>query len=136
MTIHDEAEMISYGEQFAKSITPPAVIELIGDVGAGKTTFVRGFVSGFNIAEPVTSPSFVINKKYHGEHNITISHYDFYRLPDPGLMSEELSESIADPNTITIVEWADTVANVLPEQHTRINILYNDDGSRELEVSR
>ena len=61
MNIKSEQEMLSFGKKFAKQITPPVVIELIGDVGTGKTTFTRGLAQGLNIKEPVTSPSFTIS---------------------------------------------------------------------------
>ena len=64
MIIKSEQKMLKAGENFAKRIIPPAVIELIGDVGAGKTTFTRGIATGLNIAESVTSPSFTIAKTY------------------------------------------------------------------------
>ena len=132
MILHDEAAMIEYGSHLAATLKPPVVLELIGDVGAGKTTLVKGIAKYFSIDEPVTSPSFVLNKKYHGMDNIIISHYDFYRLLDPGIMSEELNESVSDPHTITIVEWAETVAHVLPEDRKTIRIKYLDDDSREV----
>jgi len=133
MIISSLDEMITYGEQLAKSLTPPLVVELIGDVGTGKTTLVQGIANGLRITEPVTSPSFVINKKYHSPNNLTLSHYDFYRLDDPGIMQEELAESIANPDTITIVEWGESVSGVLPNNRKTIIISYNDDGSRTLE---
>lgn len=111
----------------------PAVIELIGDVGAGKTTFTRGLAQGLGISEPVTSPSFTISKRYNfpgGE----LVHYDFYRLEDPGLMSEELSETLLDPHTITVVEWAGGVTNLFPENTQHIQISLNDDGSRTISL--
>ncbi|MBR3052206.1 tRNA (adenosine(37)-N6)-threonylcarbamoyltransferase complex ATPase subunit type 1 TsaE [Candidatus Saccharibacteria bacterium] len=113
---------------------PPAniVIELIGDVGAGKTTFVRGFAKGLGVEEPVTSPSFTISKQYALPDGKCLVHYDFYRLPDPGLMSEDLQESINNPNTITVIEWADSVSGFLPSNHAVIKISYNDDGSRTI----
>ena len=123
MKIASEAEMIAFGEQFAKTIKPPKIIELVGDVGAGKTTFVRGLAEGLGVKEPITSPSFTISKEY-----------DFYRLENPGLMAGDLMESINDPQAIVIVEWADSVENILPEDRTKISIKYCDDGSREVEL--
>ena len=114
--------------------TSPArnmVIELIGDVGAGKTTFVRGLAQGLGIKEPITSPSFTISKSYAIPSGGTLTHYDFYRLSDPGLMLDDLQESINN-DKIVIVEWADSVANILPENRIIIRINYNDDGSREI----
>ncbi len=115
-----------------KSIAKPLVIELIGDVGVGKTTFVRGFAKGLGVKEPITSPSFTISKSYAGANNITLTHYDFYRLQDPGLMADDLAESIAMPKNIVIVEWANSVDNFLPKDRTKITIKYNKDGTREV----
>jgi tRNA threonylcarbamoyladenosine biosynthesis protein TsaE len=136
MNIPDTAAMIAAGAKLATTITPPATIELIGDVGAGKTTFVQGLARGLDITDPVTSPSFVINKKYHNAHNIILSHYDFYRLPDPGIMADELDESVHDPAVITVIEWSETVAHLLPDHHITVHITYRDDGTRDLEISR
>ena len=132
MIIHSEQEMLDYGEQFAKKLSTPTVIELIGDVGAGKTTFVRGLAKGLGVKDPITSPSFTISKQYALPNNRRLVHYDFYRLPDPGLMSEDLQENLTDKNTITIIEWSDSVLNLLPKDRVIINIEYNEDGSRNL----
>ncbi len=121
-------------EGHAAATALPFVIELIGDVGVGKTTFVRGLAKGLGIKEPVTSPSFTISKSYACPDGRQLIHYDFYRLGDPGLMAEDLQESLSEPKNIVVIEWSDSVKELLPEKHTIINIKYNDDGSRELEV--
>ena len=131
MKIKSEQEMIDAGAQIAKQAT---VIELIGDVGVGKTTFVRGLAEGLGIKEPITSPSFTISKAYVCPDGRTLVHYDFYRLTDPGIMSEDLAENLKNPNNIVVIEWSDSVKDILPEKHIIINIKYNDDGSRELEI--
>lgn len=130
MKINSEQEMLEFGKNF--DITSN-VIELIGDVGAGKTTFVRGLAKQLNIKEPVTSPSFTISKSYAGKTK-TLIHYDFYRLEDPGIMQEDLLENLKNPNNIIVIEWSDSVKDILPENHTIINIKYNDDNSREVEI--
>ena len=94
MKINSEQEMLDFGKEFAKKVKFPMVIELIGDVGTGKTTFTRGLAEGLGITEPITSPSFTISKSYALPNNKRLVHYDFYRLPDPGLMLEDLNESI------------------------------------------
>lgn len=124
--------MLQFGEKWGKKIAAPQVIELVGDVGAGKTTFVRGLAKGLGVKEKVTSPSFTISKSYTYKNGKTLTHYDFYRLQDPGIMKEDLEESVKNPDNITIVEWGESVSDVLPENHTIINIIYNDDGSREV----
>ena len=110
------------------------VIELIGDVGVGKTTFVKGLAKGLGIKEPVSSPSFTISKSYACPDGRTLIHYDFYRLNEPGLMSDELKESLGNENNIIVIEWSDSVKNILPEKRIIVNIKNNDDDSREMEV--
>lgn len=123
--------MLEFGKSFAGQLSDAHVIELIGDVGAGKTTFVRGLAEGLGIKEPVTSPSFTISKSYAIPGGKTLVHYDFYRLPDPGLMAEDLEENLNDENSIVIVEWADSVSSLLPKNHIKLEIKYNNDGTRE-----
>lgn len=133
MIIKSEAEMLKCGQDFAKKLSLPAVIDLIGDVGAGKTTFTRGLAQGLGVVEPVTSPSFTISKRYDfpgGE----LVHYDFYRLEDPGIMSEELSETLQDPHTVTVVEWAGGVTDLFPQDIQHIQIQLNEDGSRTINL--
>lgn len=139
MNCSSDAELISFGQELGKNLSAPAVIELVGDVGSGKTTLTRGIAKGLGIEEPVSSPSFTISKCYAFNKDgkeCNLVHYDFYRLQDPGLMAEDLTESISDPNTIAIVEWANTVADLLPENRTTIKITINEDGSRHVEESK
>ncbi|MBP5633986.1 tRNA (adenosine(37)-N6)-threonylcarbamoyltransferase complex ATPase subunit type 1 TsaE [Candidatus Saccharibacteria bacterium] len=133
MLIHSEADMITFGRNFAAELSAGAVIELIGDVGAGKTTFTRGLGEGLGIEEPISSPSFTISRFYQGE-KFTLTHYDFYRLDDPGLMADDLAESIDEPNNITVIEWGESIADILPEEHYRIAIRYIDENTREVTV--
>lgn len=130
MKIASEQEMLKFGKDFA--LKTPRVIELVGDVGAGKTTFVRGLAEGLDIEEPVTSPSFTISKSYALKNGGRLIHYDFYRLPDPGLMIEDLEENLQNPKNIIVVEWGESVQEILPNNHTKIEIKYNEDGTREI----
>lgn len=133
MKLASEAEMLEFGRNYAKKIKAPKVIELVGDVGAGKTTFVRGLAEGLGVKEPITSPSFTISKEYAFNDGILI-HYDFYRLEDPGLMMSDLEEAMMDEKAIIVVEWADSVENILPADRDRIEIKYLDDGGREIKI--
>ncbi len=132
MKITSEQEMIDFGKNFDLRSN---VIELIGDVGAGKTTFVRGLGQKLGVKENITSPSFTISKSYACKNGQTLIHYDFYRLNDPGIMLEDLEENINDKNNIVIIEWSDSVKDILPKSHTVINIKYNDDDTREVILS-
>ncbi|MBR2587261.1 tRNA (adenosine(37)-N6)-threonylcarbamoyltransferase complex ATPase subunit type 1 TsaE [Candidatus Saccharibacteria bacterium] len=152
MIFKSEEDLTSFAENFGLSLKSeqlPLCLELVGDVGAGKTTFTRALARGLGITEPVTSPSFTISKKYYwSAEQISASsreatsvsknlqnslvHYDFYRLDDPGLMAEDLAESLADPHTLTILEWANTVKNILPKNHQTITFKVLENGNREL----
>ena len=140
MKVTSEAEMLEFGRDFAKQLNLPAVIELVGDVGVGKTTFTRGLAEGLGVAEPVTSPSFTISKRYAFRRQDTtdgeLVHYDFYRLSDPGIMRDELSETIDTPNTVTVVEWGGDVADLLPSEKYHLEITLNEDGSRTITKER
>ena len=134
MIIKSEQEMLEFGKSFAK-LFEGQVIELVGDVGAGKTTFTRGLAEGLGIKEPITSPSFTISKSYTLPNNKgRLIHYDFYRLPDPGLMLDDLRENLENPNNIIIIEWGGSIADILPEDHIKVEIKYNDDSSREVNI--
>ena len=131
MLIRSESDMLAFGEKYGAKLKAPAVIELIGDVGAGKTTFVRGLAKGLGVTAPISSPSFTISRIYKGK-DCTLTHYDFYRLDDPGLMSEDLAESISDPQNVTVIEWGQSIADVLPDNRAVISIKYIDEETREL----
>ena len=127
--------MIQYGSELASRCQIPGVIELIGDVGTGKTTITKGIAKGLNITEAITSPSFTISKLYNFQKNqtpCTLAHYDFYRLADPGIMQETLLEDLSSPNTLTIIEWADSVTDFLPPHRLKITITLQPDGSRKI----
>ena len=109
-------------EVIGQNLRGGEVIELVSDLGGGKTTFVRGLARGFGSADHVTSPTFKLSNEYKsGE--LKLIHFDFYRLGEAGLMSNELAEEIGDPKNIVVVEWADVVRGVLPEK--RLTITFN-----------
>ncbi|MBQ1528059.1 tRNA (adenosine(37)-N6)-threonylcarbamoyltransferase complex ATPase subunit type 1 TsaE [Candidatus Saccharibacteria bacterium] len=133
MIFKTEPELATFAETLGKTLKPPLVFELIGDVGTGKTTFAKALAKGLGIKEPVTSPSFTISNRYYFNNN-TLIHYDFYRLSDPGLMSAELKEALSDPTAIVVLEWADSVANLLPKDHIKITFKILPDDSRDLTI--
>ena len=138
MKINSEQEMVECGKKLAKELVSRCstdgamVIELVGDVGAGKTTLTRGLATGLGVKEAVTSPSFTISKAYALPRGGKLVHYDFYRLSEPGLMVEDLAENLQDKRNVVVIEWGESVAEILPEKHLRVEIRYNDDGTREV----
>lgn len=127
-SVDNETAMKAFGERLGARLRGGEVIELVGDVGAGKTTLVKGMGEGLRVDDDVQSPSFTISRVYAARDGLELHHYDFYRLSDAGVMSFELAESVTDSKAITIVEWADTVQDVLPPERCRIDIAYTPDG--------
>ena len=137
MNFATEAELISFGQKIGKNLNAPAVIELVGDVGSGKTTLTRGIAEGLGIKSSITSPSFTISNHYAFAKNNQkkyLVHYDFYRLKEPGLMMDDLAEKIAEGNNVIVIEWGDSVAELLPDEHMVIRFEYDDEGGRHLDV--
>lgn len=103
----------------------------MSDLGGGKTTFVRGLARGAGSKDVVASPTFTVSKLYDAP-GFRICHFDFYRLHEAGIMGEEITEVAHDPGIVTVVEWADVVRHVLPEDRLRVVIQQASDGSRQL----
>ncbi len=132
--VKSESEMKTLGAAIGGRLLGGEIIELVGDVGAGKTTLTKGIAVGLAIAEYVQSPSFTINRVYDGRDNLTLSHYDFYRLNDAGIMANELEEVTADPSVITVIEWAEVVESALQADRLTIKISSLSETTRKLEL--
>lgn len=132
--VNSEAEMQLFGERLGKEFVGGEVIELVGDVGAGKTTLVRGIANGMGVDETVQSPSFTISRVYNAADNRRLVHYDFYRLNDPGIMTSELAEAMSEPENVVIIEWADTVGHVLPVNRLTIQITTTTETARKVQL--
>jgi len=120
-----EKETEKIAEKLAKKLKGGEVIGLIGDLGAGKTVFVRGLARGFGIKKPITSPTFVLMKVYKiGNLKIkNFLHVDAYRLKDEkDLIDIGILDWLGKKNTITVIEWADRVKKVLPQSAIKITL--------------
>lgn len=133
--VKSEAETRAFGELIGSRLKGGELIVLVGDVGAGKTTFTKGLAKGLLIDEDIQSPSFTISRNYEARDGIVLAHYDFYRLNDAGIMANELHESIHDPTMVTIIEWADIVEGVLPEDRMTIVFEPKSENERTLTVT-
>ena len=122
------------GEQLGSRLRGGEVIQLVSDLGGGKTTFVRGLAKGAGSTDHVSSPTFTISKVYTSP-RLTLYHYDFYRLPDAGIMNEELSEVLHDADATVVVEWADVVEGVLPVERIKIAIHVTDEETRAFTIT-
>lgn len=110
------------GKLLGSLIDGQEVIELRADLGGGKTTFVRGLAAGLGSDDMVSSPTFTLNKIYKCRDGLEIHHFDFYRLNEPGIVADQLSESLANEKVITVVEWSNIVSNVLPNKRLIIEL--------------
>lgn len=126
--------MKAFGAKLGALLVGGEIIELVGDVGAGKTTLVKGIATGLAVDEDVQSPSFTISRVYEAHNDIILSHYDFYRLADAGIMANELQETISDPKTVTILEWGGVVEGILPTDRLTIQIISPTENSRQLRI--
>lgn len=109
------------GELLGSQLGGGEVIELRSDLGGGKTTFAIGLVRGAKINDRVSSPTFTLSRIYKS-HQLEIHHSDFYRLDDPGILRDQLAESLGNPKVVVLVEWAGIVDDVLPDD--RFNIQF------------
>ena len=132
--ISSDAAMRELGRRIGAAARGGEVLELAGDVGAGKTTFTKGLALGMHILEPIQSPTFTISRMYDTPHALRLAHYDFYRLNEAGIMSDELHETLHEPTTVTVVEWAGIVQGVLPKDHVEIKITATAEMERRCEI--
>jgi len=129
ITTKSEKETILLAQNFESEKFPNMVICLSGDLGSGKTTFTKGFADALGIKEPVTSPTFTIIKEYYGG-EMPLYHMDVYRLDD-GPKDINIEEYF-DKDGVTIIEWADMIKDILPEERLDIKIGIVDDDTRVL----
>ncbi|PID31288.1 tRNA (adenosine(37)-N6)-threonylcarbamoyltransferase complex ATPase subunit type 1 TsaE [Candidatus Saccharibacteria bacterium] len=133
VTLDDEAATMRVGESIGRVLRGGDLVELRGDVGAGKTTLTRAIARGMGIVdEPVQSPTFTLSRVYDSPSGLRLIHYDFYRLSEPGIMASELADAIDDPQAVVIIEWADAVEGVLPVERTTIVLEAVSEQSRRL----
>jgi tRNA threonylcarbamoyladenosine biosynthesis protein TsaE len=126
-------ETEAFGERIGSKLKGGEVIELVSDLGGGKTALTRGIAKGFGSSDRVMSPTFTISKVY-ASGPMQLVHYDFYRLDDPGLLRHELEESFHDERTITVIEWAQIVKDILPDRRLTIEISKTGDEARSFTV--
>jgi tRNA threonylcarbamoyladenosine biosynthesis protein TsaE len=118
-------------ERLGKVLKGSEVIELVSDLGGGKTTFVRGLVRGTGSTDRVASPTFTISKVYYTD-TFEVHHFDFYRLHEAGIMADDLAEVAGAPHAVVVVEWGDVVQHVLPPRRLTIKIEQTPVGDRQL----
>ena len=126
------AETEAVGERLAGDLAPGDVVLVGGELGAGKTTLIRGACRALGVSEQVTSPTFTIGRRYKGR--VPVAHLDLYRLDglegeDPALLDDYLGA-----DTITLIEWPQAAAPDLARVRARVEIRHAGGDVRETEV--
>jgi tRNA threonylcarbamoyladenosine biosynthesis protein TsaE len=113
----------AFGRRLGASLFPGAIVALVGPLGAGKTHLTRAIAEGLRVANPaaVNSPTFVLIQEYPGL--VPVYHFDTYRLTGPREFAELGVEEYFAGDGVCVVEWADKVADVLPADHLRVEII-------------
>lgn len=114
-------ETFSLGEEIGKKARPGDVYTLIGDLGVGKTVFTQGLAKGLGIGEAISSPTFTIVQVYE-EGRIPFYHFDVYRIGDVEEMDEIGFEDYIYGEGVSLIEWANLIEEILPEDRTEILI--------------
>ncbi|MEO5837769.1 MAG: tRNA (adenosine(37)-N6)-threonylcarbamoyltransferase complex ATPase subunit type 1 TsaE [Acidimicrobiales bacterium] len=102
------------------------LVLLVGELGAGKTTFAQGFGQALGITDPITSPTFTLAREYEGE-RITMHHLDVYRLEQIDEVLDLALPELLDGASVTLIEWGDAIIPALPAEYLEVRLEYGDD---------
>ncbi|MEZ3502799.1 MAG: tRNA (adenosine(37)-N6)-threonylcarbamoyltransferase complex ATPase subunit type 1 TsaE [Lachnospiraceae bacterium] len=114
-------ETFAAGKRIGETAKPGMVLSLVGELGAGKTVFTQGLAKGLGIETPVNSPTFTILKVY-GEGRLPLYHFDVYRIGDIEEMDEIGYEDYFYGDGVCLIEWANLIEEILPEDICRVTI--------------
>jgi tRNA threonylcarbamoyladenosine biosynthesis protein TsaE len=126
---------LELGNKLARLIKTPLLIEMVGDLGGGKTALVKAIAKGLGITQTVTSPTFNIHRGYKAPSGIHLEHFDLYRLSDDEIVANELKDSLEDPNTIVCTEWANHFSGHLAEDRLMVECHYINENERTYEFT-
>ncbi len=128
-----EADTVRAGRELAASLRPGDVVALYGELGAGKTAFIRGVARGLGIDERVSSPTFTIVNEYPGA--VPLFHFDMYRLASSDELFEIGWEDYLTRGGVCCVEWSENVSDAIPPEAVRVEISKTGAESREILIS-
>ena len=130
LTTYGPEETVALGRRLGRLLVAGDVVALVGDLGAGKTCLVQGIARGLDVPESsrVRSPSFVILNIHPGR--CDLYHLDLYRIHSPGELEDLGYREIFYGEGVTVIEWADKIGNLLPEEHLRISLAFRNETVR------
>jgi len=121
-----EAELIAWGESLGRAVTPPLVITIAGELGAGKTTLARAICGGYGVADEVTSPTFTLVHQYQAPKS-SVYHVDLYRLSDPRDLTNLGWDEMLAEDALVLIEWPERAGNRIPHVHLPISLQHLPD---------
>jgi len=136
-TTHSAEETIAFGRELARELAPPKLVLLRGELGAGKTTLVKGIAAGFDAAkeEDVTSPTFTLIHEYRGR-AVTIYHIDLYRIDtERELATLGIDELLRDEHALVLIEWGEKFPRFVRERDVEIKLERMGETEREVHVA-
>ena len=121
---HSAEETIAYGRTLAGELSPPLIVLLRGELGAGKTTLVKGIAEGFGSAraEDVTSPTFTLIHEYRGADTTTLYHVDLYRIDTERELETLGLDDLLAPNCILLIEWGEKFPRLQRDKNLQITL--------------
>lgn len=122
---HSPEETVLMGNEFAAVLNPGDIVGLYGDLGTGKTQFVKGICNYFGVKENVISPTFIIVNEYKGT-NIKINHFDLYRLKNISELKEIGFDNYNNEETICLIEWADLAEKYFDDNMLKVNFEHGE----------
>lgn len=125
---------LALGERLGRRLKAGVTIELTGDLGAGKTVFIKGLAQGLGYGGEVSSPSFTISRVYQLPGGRQLHHFDFYRLAPGDIVDSELAEVMQDQNAIVAIEWAAHSGDTLPADRIEVAIKQPNESQREISI--
>ncbi len=128
LTSNSVAETIAFARAWARQLVSNDVVGLVGDLGAGKTHFVKGLLEGLESVEDATSPTFTLVHEYRSG-RLPVFHFDFYRLNQPAELAGIGFDDYLEEGGIAVIEWADRFAAVLPQRTRWIRLEIGADAS-------
>ena len=135
MLLKNEQQTLRFGRQLGQDLIKGCIIYLQGELGSGKTTFVRSLLTGLGYNDKVKSPTYTIVKPYKlGQYDIY--HFDLYRLADPEELEYLGIRDYFSENSVVLVEWPDKGWGFLPEPDVVIYLKYVDDGRNAIIESK
>jgi len=130
------AESLAFGEKLANYINRGQLIELVGDLGGGKTTIIKGLAKGLKINKTVTSPTFNIYRSYQLPGGGFLKHFDLYRIESSdAIIANELKEALNDANSIVVIEWAKGFSKKIKPDRLIFDLRFINQNQREIRIS-